>query len=217
MVIPGIAALFYFVLIPESFAARIIYGSTKGFTLIWPFVIFRWLPVSAHTGLFDSLQVTRRNLMLGIGVGTIMSAIMILVYLSPLGNSVLAAGPLIHEKATLLGMLDRYIPAALMMSVIHSFVEEYYWRWFVFGRLRTRTSSVIAHAAAGLAFAAHHLVVTLLYFPTLIGLIFGLTVGAAGIVWSLLYAHTRSLIAPWIAHILCDLAIFGIGYTILFP
>src|SRR5690606_20048332 len=53
----------------------------------------------------------------------------------------------------------RYLALALFLSVLHSWFEEYYWRWFLFGQLERRLGAPAAIALSSLAFSAHHWVV----------------------------------------------------------
>ena len=59
----------------------------------------------------------------------------------------------------------RYVVLAAFLAVVHSLLEEYYWRWFVFGRLRRLVSSPAAILISSLAFMAHHVVVLGRFFP----------------------------------------------------
>ena len=54
---------------------------------------------------------------------------------------------------------------ALFISVFHSLLEEYYWRWFVFGRLERSLPLAAAIGISSLAFMAHHVFVLAYYFP----------------------------------------------------
>ncbi len=216
LLLPGFASLFYFILIPESSAARIIYGTTKLFTLLWPILAIRFLLAPASIPrLKSSWKGDRRDVLAGMTAGVLMALTILAAFLSPAGSPVIGATDLIRRKAALLGMLDAYIPTALVMSLIHSAVEEYYWRWFVFECARSQMPTRAAHLIAGLAFAFHHIVVTIVYFGPVFGLLFGLAVGFAGMIWSVMYQLRGSLISPWIAHVCCDLAIFAIGYHLI--
>ena len=52
-----------------------------------------------------------------------------------------------------------FLAAALFYCVCHSFLEEYYFRWFVYGRLQPLAGTTAAIVASSLAFMAHHVVV----------------------------------------------------------
>jgi membrane protease YdiL (CAAX protease family) len=114
----------------------------------------------------------------------------------------------------------RYALLALFLVAAHSLLEEYYWRWFVFGGLRQFLSLVPAMALSSLAFMAHHVVVLYVYLPGKLWsavLPFALAIAVGGAVWAWLYDRGGSLVAPWLSHLLIDAAIFVIGWDLLWP
>jgi membrane protease YdiL (CAAX protease family) len=113
-------------------------------------------------------------------------------------------------------MLEHYIAFCLFLALFHSLLEEYYWRWFVFGNLQKLfKSDIYAHLIAAVCFALHHIVVTTQFFPLTYGIVFGSFVGIGGYIWSQLYARFATLSASWISHIIVDLVILGVGYRII--
>ena len=58
-----------------------------------------------------------------------------------------------------MGTPARYVALAAFLAVAHSLLEEYYWRWFVYGRLRRYVPMAVAMAVSGLAFMGHHVIV----------------------------------------------------------
>jgi membrane protease YdiL (CAAX protease family) len=104
-------------------------------------------------------------------------------------------------------------------SVVHSLLEEYYWRWFVFAQLRHRTSLLTAVLVSSLGFMAHHVIVLATYFgwDSPISYLASIGVAVGGAVWALLYERTGSLYGGWLSHCLVDAAIFLIGFEMLRP
>lgn len=108
---------------------------------------------------------------------------------------------------------------ALFYCVIHSGLEEYYWRWFAFGQLQKFVRPGMAALVASLGFSLHHAIVLGDYFgfasaETRLGT---LAVFFGGFFWCELYRKSGSIFAPWLSHALIDAAIFFIGYKALFP
>ena len=134
----------------------------------------------------------------------------------PLGEAVIAQAEQIRLKVFQLGVLDHYLAFALFLSLVHSAIEEYYWRWFVFGTLRRLLSPQPAAVLSALAFASHHVVILSQYFPLPIALLFGFAVALGGYMWCLMYERQRSLVGVWVSHVILDLVIFWIGYRMLF-
>src|SRR5205823_8433827 len=61
--------------------------------------------------------------------------------------------------------LPAYVGLSAFIAVLHSFAEEYYWRWFVFGRLRCHLPFAPAAGLSSLAFMSHHVIVLAVYLP----------------------------------------------------
>ncbi len=115
-----------------------------------------------------------------------------------------------------IGGLWMYVAVGVFYSLCHSALEEYYWRWFVFGQLRSRLRLVSAVAISSLAFMAHHVILLATYFgwSSPWTYVFSLSVAAGGTVWAWLYERSGSLAGPWLSHLVVDAAIFLVGYDV---
>jgi membrane protease YdiL (CAAX protease family) len=119
-----------------------------------------------------------------------------------------------------LGTPAAFVGMAVFMSVLHSFLEEYYWRWFVFGWLRRHVPDIVAMVVSALAFMAHHVIILSVYLPGqfwMLAVPFSLCVAGGGVAWAWLYERAQSLYAPWVSHMLIDAALMVIGYEMLLP
>lgn len=128
-----------------------------------------------------------------------------------------AAGPRIAARLEAIGAAGTggFILLAAFLSLLHSLLEEYYWRWFVHGRLRGRLGAAGATSASSLAFAAHH-VILIHTLTGSIGATAGLSacVAAAGAVWARVYERSGTVVPAWISHALVDAAILAVGYRL---
>lgn len=126
----------------------------------------------------------------------------------------------VREKVEGIGIDSKFKFAVMGIgySLFHSFLEEYYWRWFVFKNLRRRTSLAIAVTVSSLGFMAHHVIVLGTYFGWDSPLSYLTSIGVAvgGAVWALLYNRTGSLYGPWLSHCLVDAAIFLVGFEMMY-
>lgn len=164
-----------------------------------------------------------QGVLFGLVFGAIVAGAMAALYFGVLKDSSLLAGamPEIRVKITGFGIDSAWKYAALgvFYSLVHSFMEEYYWRWFVFGQLRKWMPISAAAVISGLGFMAHHVLVLGKYFgfdnPATYLLSACIAVGGA--VWAWLYHRTGSLVGPWVSHLLVDAAIFAIGYDLVRP
>jgi membrane protease YdiL (CAAX protease family) len=163
-----------------------------------------------------------RSMLLGIAFGLIVAISMLMVYfriLQPQGLLVGAAQG-VQRKLAELGCdtPSRFLLLALFYSLVHSFLEEYYWRWFVFGRLGAWVPRTSAIGISSVAFAAHHVVVLARYCGlwSMQTATFTLCVAAGGAFWAWLYSREGSLVPCWFSHLLVDAAIFLIGANLMF-
>jgi membrane protease YdiL (CAAX protease family) len=164
----------------------------------------------------------RDGMALGLGFGLLVAAVMLGVYFGALRHSsVLAETPArLREKLEQVGMATpgRYVVLAGFIVLAHSLLEEYYWRWFVFGQLRRLLPLAPAAVLSSLAFMAHHVVVLYVYLPgrflTAV-LPFSLGIAAGGVVWAWLYERSGTLYPSWASHLVVDAAIFVLGWDLL--
>ena len=219
MVFPSLAAWLYFVEYSGQPAMGAIYSATKvlqfGFPAVWVFLICRELP---------AIGLPRwKGSVLGALFGVLAGIAIVALYLGVLRGGALRDTPaVLLEKLRGFGATTpgRYVALGVFISVIHSFLEEYYWRWFVCGRLARHTSPWTGVVVSSLAFTAHHVIVLTCYlgpanWPGIVLLSLG--VAAGGAFWAWLYGRTRSLTPVWISHLLVDAALMLLGFDLVWP
>lgn len=211
LLVPLLGSLLYFVWLPGNAVAQATYGATKAFTLIYPLCFIGWKDLFASKP--DSCW--RSVLGWGFGSGLLVCGAGVLLMLSPVGDMVRAGAGPIQEKADLLGFAQHYLLFAIFISLFHSALEEYYWRGFVFGRLRQKLALWVSHLVAGLAFAAHHLVVTWQFFDPPLALFLTFCVAVGGVIWTLLYQKQGTLVGCWLSHLCADVLLMVVGYQLI--
>jgi membrane protease YdiL (CAAX protease family) len=160
----------------------------------------------------------------GLLSGAALGGLALAAYAGPLGAwpPLSGAGPRIHDRLVDLDAATpvRYLLLAVGLSVAHSLFEEYYWRWFLLGQLRRRLPFAASLTLASLAFAAHHWIVVDSFLGgthrLTIGLPLTLVVAGAGALWGWLFRRYRTLLAPWLSHLLVDAALMAVGWWMLF-
>lgn len=134
-----------------------------------------------------------------------------------------------REKIVEMGLdnLWLYTAGALYWCTINSLLEEYFWRWFIFARLRDVLPTpgsdrifswvnLVAVVLCGLLFTAHHVVALKVYFDWKTTLLASAGVFIGGVTWSLLYLRYKNIYAGYVSHVYADLIIFWIGYQLVF-
>jgi membrane protease YdiL (CAAX protease family) len=161
------------------------------------------------------------GVLLGIAFGAMVGTAMLLLYYFVLGPRGFFEGPAaeVRQKVAQFGVttVAGFAVMGLFYSLVHSLLEEYYWRWFVVGQLREQMPLWPAVAISSVAFTLHHVIVLVRYFgwasPATWLFVAGIVIGGAA--WAWLYDRTKSLYGPWISHLLVDAAIFWIGYDLV--
>ncbi len=218
MLVPVLGAYLYFVLWHGTVAAAVLYQATKIFTVLFPIICSVWI---LRTGLpFRRSPGSHhlRAIPAGLGLGLAIVAVAFIVLETPIGTAARASGDQIRQHLSGTPWLEYFWPIAIAISIIHSFVEEFFWRFFVYGQLlKNVLPRPAALAVGGIAFSLHHIVVLLQFFPVGIALFFSACVGVGGVLWSLLMDHQKSLSGAWASHMVVDFGVLTIGYWLMFP
>jgi membrane protease YdiL (CAAX protease family) len=215
---PTFATWLYFIQLAGTGWAMAAYSATKIVQFSFP-ALWIWTVARKRTaGRMPALPAKGRGLILAVVSGAVVLALVVglwrpIVAASPAFERAPAA---VSEKVASFGIDSglKFFLLAAFYSVIHSFLEEYYWRWFVFGRLRRGLPFSTAAVVSSLAFTAHHVLVVGYFLGSfgLLTLLVSLVVTAAGLLWAWLYERTGHLAGPWISHALADAALMWVGY-----
>ncbi|HNO79304.1 MAG TPA: CPBP family intramembrane metalloprotease [Phycisphaerae bacterium] len=219
MTLPFCGSLFYFVILKESKVAQGLYASVKVFTLLWPLIAIRWIGIRRRIRSSPPPNHHVRALPFGAISGVIIGASIITLFnLTPARDYVMQMAPRLRERLEFFGIhsVGVYMVWCVFLAGIHSLIEEYFWRWFVFETLLTLVARPIAYALAALSFALHHYVLCWQYVSPIGALIFGTGVGVGGLIWCWMVSWQRTLAGTWLSHAIVDAAIFVVGYQILF-
>jgi membrane protease YdiL (CAAX protease family) len=219
MLFPTLATWVYFDLLHGSEWMRAGYLAGKvvqfGFPLVWVGLIQR-----------GSLRLGRpsgKGLIAGSGFGVLVGAGMLWLYEVHLKSSPYLAetSARLWDKLSVAGIDSsaRFLALAAFVALLHSLLEEYYWRWFVFGQLRRGLPVFWAILLSSLAFAAHHVILVAAYmkpehfWTATVGL--SACVAFGGAFWAWLYHRSGSLYGPWLSHLLVDAALMWIGFDLV--
>ncbi|MBU1151983.1 CPBP family intramembrane metalloprotease [Patescibacteria group bacterium] len=211
LVFQFVGAYFYLVAYEGTEFAQIFYTCTKLLLVIWPLIWIYWLR-SRFLPFFRG--DVRRSLVMGAVSGVV-------IFLGAGGLYFLMAdflgsfGGKIALAAQGLGILEHYILFSIFLSVGHSFIEEYYWRWFVLNGLMMKMGRSAAIVVGSLAFASHHFIVVIQFAPLHLTIIATAVIFLLGVYWSKLYLDTKSIAGSWLSHFMADAIVMGIGYFLI--
>lgn len=189
------------------------YSLYKVFFLVPPLLYCRWKGLSVRRDVLK-VQNWRNYLLTAIGLGVLAIGIFWSAYY--------AWGDLLLDKAMIVGKIaDQFsVTAATVLLIapvtifLNSLLEEFFYRGFTFGQLVKRNRAV-AYVLPAVAFTAQHLLFIyhwLSPLPLALAIV-GLMVFALAL--QKLYASADSIVAPWVVHILGDVAMMGIAVSLL--
>ncbi len=219
MVLPTLVTVAYCVVAPR-FGAPIqqaTYAASKCFQFAFPLL---WVLFVQRERL-RLRRPTSAGLRVGVVFGLLIMAAMFAIYHGYLKTSGLfddATGE-IRQKLAGFGVdnVVKYIAFGAFYSVCHSFLEEYYWRWFVFRQLQRLVRHWPAVLLSSVGFMAHHVLVLGTFFgwTSPATWLFSVSVAVGGAVWAVIYHRSGSIYSVWASHFFVDAAIFIIGYDLV--
>lgn len=218
LLLPTLITLLYFVWMAK--AAAFIYGPLKllqfAFPAVWVFVMQR-----GQRKTWPAPQYAR-SVMLGLLFGFAVFGAGLALYFAVLKPSDFFAGSIdeIHAKVKDMGLNSQamFLACAVFYCLIHSLLEEYYWRWFVYREARTHWSLPVSIAISSLGFMAHHVFVLAEFFHwnSRYTYLLSLAVAIGGVFWAWLYERYGTLLGPWLSHLVIDALIFAIAFDLVF-
>ncbi len=109
-----------------------------------------------------------------------------------------------------------YFAGATAWTLVNSLVEEYVYRWFVLRQCEVLLPSPVAIIASAAIFTVHHVIALNQYLEPGFTALASAGIFVGGVVWATLYHRYRSIWPGWISHVLADVAVFGLGWWLLF-
>jgi len=209
---PTIGVAFGMIIAPDTVFGKSIFFVSKVWILLLPLV---W-----HVFVEKNRPSFSRSLRGGFGVaaamGLIISAGIVVAYLV-FARQWIDANAL-KSMAENIGLSDVrvYLAGCLYWILINSVLEEYVWRWFVFKQFERLVPSKLAVVASALSFTIHHVVAMQVYFNWFVTIICSLGIFIGGTLWSWCYMRYRSIWPGYLSHAIVDIAVFGLGYVLIF-
>lgn len=208
---PSLGVLFGMWIVPGAV------GSTAwGLSKIWlvAFPLLWWLRVDRGRLSFSPMR--KGGVGVGLGSGALIAIAIVASYhlfgerlIDPATVREMAAKNNFDRKEVYLGLV-------IYLSFVNSLIEEYVWRWFVFIKCERLLKRWLAVIAAGVFFTIHHVLALAAQFGWEVTALASLGVFIGGATWSACYLRYRSVWPGYISHICADLAVFWVGWKILF-
>ena len=211
--IPSISVIFGIKIIDDELTSQIFFLSCK----LWIFLVPTLWYFRVDKNKISKNLPSKAGVQMAILTGILMSIIILITW--SIFESTLDMNQMISTlESKGLSNINLYIIGMLYWIFLNSLLEEYVFRWFV----TTKSVIIFGNDIAAIIFSAllftlHHAIALHLFgffwWQTILASL-GLLSAAA--IWSWLYIKYRSIWICWLSHAICDVAVFGIGYTILF-
>jgi membrane protease YdiL (CAAX protease family) len=207
------SVIFGLKIIDDEFYSQLFFLSCK----LWIFVIPTVWYIYIDKNSISKNLPSKDGLRMGLLTGLVMSMIIIITwYVFESSLDIEQMKNTLQSKG--LSNINLYILGMFYWIFINSLLEEYVFRWFI----TTKSVIIFQNDIAAIIFSAllftlHHSIALHLFgfiwWQTILAS-FGLLSAAA--IWSWLYIRYRSIWVCWLSHAICDIAVFGIGFIILF-
>lgn len=219
-VLPTAAAGVYFVGLEGNPQAREVYFAAKVVQFALPLA---WLALVGAPLSRLGRRPAAKGVLLGLGLGLLLAGSTVAWYFGWLAGSPLRAEVAARIRTALadfsIATPFAYLAMSAGLSFVHAFLEEYYWRWFVFQRAAAWLPLPAAVTLASAAFASHHLIVVARYLPPekfwTLAVPATVAIGVAGALWCWLFRESGSLLAPWVSHMVVDAALMALGALLI--
>ncbi len=211
--VPSISILGSLVYSENELFSQVFFLSCKA----WIFAVPTFWFLTVEGNPRSRSPASREGLQLGAITGLGMSSIIIVVWLL-LGQTIDRASMIAELEETGLTNIRLYIAGMLYWIFFNSLLEEYVFRWFITTKgLEIFGNEFGAISLSAVMFTIHHTLALHFFgfeiWQTIVAS-FGLLCAAA--IWSWLYTKHKSIWVCWLSHAICDVAVFGIGYQIIF-
>lgn len=109
---------------------------------------------------------------------------------------------------------DNFIYVSLYISLMNSFLEEFFFRGYGFITLKKSTSRKFAYIFSSSVFAVYHIgmLIGMFNIPTLILLMAGLIIG--GCIFNYLNESNNNIYPSWFVHMFANFAINTVGFIL---
>lgn len=109
---------------------------------------------------------------------------------------------------------DNFLYVSLYISLMNSFLEEFFFRGYGFITLKKYTTPVVAYLFSSVLFAVYHvgMLVAMFDFGALLLLLFGLILG--GCIFNYLNDVNGNIYPSWFVHMFANFAINTVGFIL---
>ena len=171
-------------------------------------LLYTW--ITRDRSLLYVLKPKRRGVIIALIIGVALYAVILGAFL--LLRGVFDFSAVTKSLTSGVGVTrDNFIYVALYISVINSFLEEFFFRGFAFITLRKTISRPLAYMFGALIFALYHVAMTAGWFGAGVFILMMTGLAAGAVIFSFLDERYGDIYSSWIVHMFTNLATNTIG------
>jgi uncharacterized protein len=210
--VPSIGVLAGMVIAPNHVFGKLLFFISKIWILLIPMF---WLVLIEKQKLSWS-KPSRGGFTFAAGLGILISIIIFVMYLT--AGKIMIEPQVVKDMAVRVGLANPYVylAGAAYWILVNSVLEEYVWRWFVVKRCRVFMPPGTAIVVSAICFTLHHIIAMQVYFGWLMVVIASAGIFIGGALWSWCYLRYQSIWPGYVSHAIVDVAVFAIGYRLIF-
>lgn len=106
---------------------------------------------------------------------------------------------------------NNFIYVAIYISFINSFLEEFFFRGFIFFSIKSSYSTLFAYILSALSFSLYHIAIILNWFNILLFILIILGLFVAGLFFNWLNNKANNIYNSWLVHMFANFSINTIG------
>lgn len=110
---------------------------------------------------------------------------------------------------------ENFLYVSLYISFVNSFLEEFFFRGFVFTNLKQLSSRKLAYIFSATAFSLYHVAMMIGWFSPTIFLLVMVGLAAGGMIFNWLNEKLDTIYCSWLTHMFANFAINTIGFMLL--
>lgn len=178
-----------------------------------PFVYIKYIKKQRVSEGLNIQRMTGKELLFGLVSGMVFSAVIFITYF--ILKSQIDFGSILSELQTKLKITPLgFIFVAIYISTCNSFLEEFFFRGYIFLNLYEGGLKWTAYLYSSLLFALYHLMMLKDWFtlPILLLSIFGLA--SVGAIFNWMDVKSKNFLNSWMAHGIANVAIMLIGFKL---
>ena len=110
---------------------------------------------------------------------------------------------------------ENFLYVSLYISFVNSFLEEFFFRGFVFTNLKQLSGRKLAYIFSATAFSLYHVAMMIGWFSPTLFLLVMVGLAAGGMIFNWLNEKLDTIYCSWLTHMFANFAINTIGFILL--